>query len=190
MVGIYSGTFDPVHPGHIAFAVEALRACGLAEVVFLPEQTPRNKQNVTDITHRIDLIKKATSGASGLRVVRLESPQFTVKNTLPELQSLFGDTELTLLVGSDVVRTFLHSWEDLGTLLRKVRLAIGIRANDDVQEITAIIEKLAQIYNVAIEHKLIYTADADIASSHIKNGRVDTARLQPIMLDYIRDHRL
>ena len=42
-VGIYSGTFDPVHTGHVAFALEAAQVANLQKVVFLPEETPREK---------------------------------------------------------------------------------------------------------------------------------------------------
>ncbi|HEU5121705.1 MAG TPA: adenylyltransferase/cytidyltransferase family protein, partial [Candidatus Saccharimonadales bacterium] len=65
-IGIYSGTFDPVHYGHIAFAASAIRACNLDEVVFLPEPQPRYKAGVTDIAHRLALLTMATAAQSNL----------------------------------------------------------------------------------------------------------------------------
>src|SRR5258706_15577528 len=101
-IGIYSGTFDPVHPGHVAFALETLQTCKLDEVIFLPEQTPRDKQAVTDLSHRIALLERALADEPNMRVLKLRSPQFTVADTLPEIYAALKDTQLTLLVGSDV----------------------------------------------------------------------------------------
>src|SRR5688500_13565413 len=112
-IGIFPGTFDPVHQGHVAFCLEALRVCKLDEVLLLPERVPREKQNVADFSRRRSLLQDAVSARPALHVMVLNSDQFTVKETLPELQRKLGDAELTLLVGSDVVRTFLYRWEGL-----------------------------------------------------------------------------
>src|SRR5258706_12226030 len=98
-IGIYSGTFDPVHPGHIAFAREALQTCKLDEVIFLPEQTPRGKEAVTDLSHRIALLERALADEPNMRILKLQSPQFTVADTLPEIHNLLGTTRLTRLIG-------------------------------------------------------------------------------------------
>jgi len=188
--GIYSGTFDPIHPGHIAFAEEAMRVCGLDEVIFVPEQKPRGKEYVTDILHRIALIERATEAIAGLQVMRLASEQFTVEQTLPELHKAFGDSNLTLLVGSDIARTFLYRWEGLDTLLADVSLAIGMRSNDSSDEITNIMSQLERDYCNLIDYTLISTQDADIASSQIRNGTADISRLHPGMLAYIQEHQL
>ena len=186
--GIYSGTFDPVHPGHITFATEAMRVCNLDEVVFLPEQRPRGKHNVVDISHRLAMIDRATMAIAGLRALSLQSERFTVQDTLPELQDIFGDAPLTLLLGSDVVRTFPYRWDGLDVLLGSVSLAIGMRANDDPNDILAIMQELEQGYDPPIQYSLVHTPDADIASSQIRNGTADTSRLPPAMLDYIQTH--
>jgi nicotinate-nucleotide adenylyltransferase len=188
--GIYSGTFDPIHPGHVAFAEEAMRVCCLDEVIFIPEQKPRGKDHVTNISHRIALIEYATEAIAGLRVVRLASEQFNVEQTLPELHQAFGDSSLTLLVGSDTVRTFLYRWEGLDTLLTDVSLAIGVRSNDSPDEITTIMSQLEHDYGIPIDYTLIFTQEADMASSQIRNGAADMSRLHPGMRAYIQEHQL
>ena len=188
--GIYSGTFDPIHQGHIAFAEEAMRVCGLDEVIFIPEQKPRGKEHVTDISHRIALIERATAAIAGLRVVRLATEQFNVEHTLPELHQTLGDSNLTLLVGSDIARTFLYRWEGLDTLLADVSLAIGMRSDDNPDEITTIMDQLEHDYGIPVDYTLISTPEADIASSQIRNGTADLSRLHPGMLAYMQEHRL
>jgi nicotinate-nucleotide adenylyltransferase len=188
--GIYSGTFDPVHPGHIAFAEETLRICNLDEVVFIPEKTPRGKNQVTDLVHRIALIERTTAEIVGLSVIQLASEQFTVTQTLPELHKLFNNNHLTLLVGSDVARSFSYGWNDLGILLHDVSIAIGLRESDNPDEITAIMEQLAHDYTASIDYTLISTPEAGIASSLIRNGTIDQSRLHSGALAYIQEHQL
>ena len=190
-IGIYSGTFDPIHQGHMAFAQATIRACELDEVVFLPERRPRNKQNVTDISHRVALIEQATGAIASLRVLSLDSDQFTVKDTLPKLRSAFDNTQLTFLVGSDVVRTFLYRWEGLDVLFDQVSFAVGMRVDDDPDEITAIMTAVGQEYDTTPRYTCIHTPDADLASSQIRDGLADRSWLpDPDMLGYIRDHGL
>lgn len=189
-IGIFSGTFDPVHSGHIAFAKEAMEVCQLDKVVFLPEQTPRFKHSVTDISHRVELLKLATNGIKGLDVIAPTSAQFTVRQTLPELHNMFKGTVLTLLIGSDVVKTFPHRWEDLGILLGDVSLAIGMRARDTFDEVLAVLNKLEANYKIKIDYALIKAPDLDVASSHVRNGIADVSRLQPDIVDYINKHKL
>ncbi len=190
-IGVYSGTFDPIHRGHIAFSQAAIRACGLDEVVLLPERRPRNKHNVTDILHRIALIERATEAITSLRVLDLPSEQFTVKDTLPELRSLLGNTPMVFLVGSDVVRTFAYRWEGLELLFNDVSFAISVRADDDADEIAAIMAQLEKEYRTLIRYTCIHTSDADLASSQLRDGSADMSRLpNPTMLDYIHKHGL
>lgn len=167
-VGIYSGTFDPIHQGHITFALESMRSCQLNSVFILPEPEPRQKQNVTDIDKRTSLIDESIAKIDGLSIIRPSSKQFTIKDTLPQLFDMFKDADITLLVGSDVVKTFPNRWQDLDILLEKVSLAIGMRANDNSDEIEQIITDLQQDLGLVIDYKLIRTPDSHITSSQIR----------------------
>ena len=188
-VGIYAGTFDPVHPGHLAFAAEAKRVCQLDEVIFLPEQTPRAKQGVTDMAHRIALLERAVQDTPGLRVAKLKSPQFTVAETLPEIRSMTGDAQLTLLIGSDIATT-LPYWDDLETLLQNTALAIGMRAGDSAEAVTGTLQDLERTHHIPVNYTLVHTADADMTSSLVRNGSAHQERLHPALLSYIREHGL
>lgn len=188
--GIYSGTFDPIHQGHIAFAQEALRACKLDEVIFLPEHSPRNKDGVTGISHRIALIERATAAIPVLRVIGLTSQQFTVQHTLPELYQTFSNSHLTLLAGSDVVRASLRYWKGIDVLLRKMPLAIGLRSNDSPAEIATILSRLSQDLGIAVDYTIVSAPHADMTASQIRISPAALSRLNPDMVDYIQKHRL
>ena len=77
-VGIFSGTFDPVHAGHIAFALEAMESAGLDKVYFLPESMPRRKSGVTHYAHRLAMLELALKPYNKLSILELPDKQFSV----------------------------------------------------------------------------------------------------------------
>lgn len=166
-IGIYSGSFDPIHQGHLAFANEALKACRLDEVIFLPEETPREKPNVATIETRVDLIKQEISKLPQLSVVRLHTSRFTVSKTLPILQNMFPDSDFTLLVGSDIIDTLRH-WQNLDVLLGTVSLAIGMREGAKRTDVEAVLGQIGNDHNLTISYTLIYTDHGHLTSSSIR----------------------
>lgn len=188
-VGIYSGTFDPIHPGHVAFAVAAMRACGLDKVVFLPDPKPRNKQNVTSLSHRLALIALTIESTPGLESLKLTSERFTVKGTLPKLQSLFPDAHLTLLMGSDVARSLEH-WPNVRMLLYGASLAIGLRQDDDPDAIVASLDRLGRERGVPADYTLVTAEGGSLASSKVRSSADGLSQLPPAALAYINEHSL
>jgi nicotinate-nucleotide adenylyltransferase len=189
-IGIYSGTFDPIHNGHITFAIKARNTCELSEVFFMPEPQPRLKNSVTSLKHRIALIETAIAGIDGLSILEPTSQRFSVNTTLPMLHNAFQAAHLTLLMGSDIVKSLASDWQELTTLLSDVSLAIGLRANDTRDEITAILTKLEQDLDVKIDYKIVDTTDTQVASSKVRQGIAELSHLNPKVTDYIREHNL
>ena len=108
-IGIYAGTFNPVHTGHIAFALQATQAANLDMVYFMPERRPRDKQEVEHFGHRMAMLRRATEPHTQLDLLDLVDVNFSVLRTLPQLQQTFPDSQLVFLVGSDVAPT-IPSW--------------------------------------------------------------------------------
>jgi nicotinate-nucleotide adenylyltransferase len=189
-IGIYSGTFDPIHTGHISFANAALKTARLDQVVFMPEPSPRNKASVTNITHRSALITAAIADSRGLSLLMPSSRRFNVVDTLPQLHRTFKGADLTLLLGSDVVKTFSKGWPELDILLRDVSLVIGIRDGDTRHQMTTILTNLENIFGLKINYCLIQASDAHAASSKIRAKIGSTNHLHPDVDDYIHTHNL
>jgi nicotinate-nucleotide adenylyltransferase len=188
-VGIFPGTFDPVHQGHIAFCLEASRMCQLDEVVLLPEPVPHGKQRVTDMAHRVALLDTAIANYANIRVLTLGSEQFSVKDTLPALQRIFPNAELVMLMGSDVASTLMYRWEDVKQLLEQLALAIGVRHGDMPEGVAHIMQQLEERYNHPVRYTLIPSPHAKLASSRIRSGAVP-ARSDPATAAYIQRHGL
>lgn len=180
-VGIYPGTFDPVHAGHVAFALAARQECNLDKVVFLPEAQPRGKRDVTDISHRVALLRSAVASTPELGMTQLSQPTFTVHGSLPELHALFKDDELTLLVGSDVARS-LMSWPDVDALLENMRIAVGVR--------TGGLEKAAAVQLASSAHAVmfVHTEFAGLASTEVRSGKA--SHVTAAAAEYAQKHAL
>jgi nicotinate-nucleotide adenylyltransferase len=139
-IGIYAGTFNPVHSGHIAFALQALLAAQLDTIYFLPERQPRGKQQVEHFGHRVSMLERALQPHPQLKVMEFVDVNFSVKRTLPQLRQKFAKSQLVFLFGSDIVPG-LAEWPYANQLLKDSELVIGIRSRDNRDDLRGIIEK-------------------------------------------------
>ncbi len=118
-IGIFGGTFDPVHFGHLRLAEEACERLGLAGVIWSPAGVPKHRSTPqTDVKHRLAMVELAIADNDDFRLDKFEAestePSYTV-NLLEHLRAEYEDTPLVLLLGADA---FLglpswHRWEDL-----------------------------------------------------------------------------
>jgi nicotinate (nicotinamide) nucleotide adenylyltransferase len=166
-IGIYSGTFDPVHAGHIAFGLETLKQLELDEIIYLPEARPRYKTNVTGLEHRLAMLELATAQHVGLRPLSVNSPQFTVSDTLPELQQLFPDSHFTFLLGSDVAHSLIQ-WPGINELSGTVHFAIGLRGEDTAESLQPLMRTADDL---DLKYTFIFTQFSNACSSTIRMGK-------------------
>lgn len=183
-IGIFSGTFDPVHRGHIAFALAAARQAKLDKVVLLPERSPRGKFGVGDFTHRVKMLRLAVRPHRKLSVMTLDDPQFTVSRTLPALQARYNPAALVLLLGSDVVRTFGFRWPGLDTLLAQVEFAISLRAGEQEEEMQSFLAGLGK----PVRATVVAGPHAHLSATEVRRGNLQG--LEPLVRDYILQHEL
>jgi nicotinate-nucleotide adenylyltransferase len=138
-VGIYAGTFDPVHSGHISFALQSLAAANLDVIYFVPERRPRDKRHIEHFAHRVAMIKRAIRPHKKFAVLELVESSFSVERTLPRLNEHFSGDELVFLFGSDIVPG-LAKWPNVDKLLTAHELVIGLRNQDNRSKLHSIIE--------------------------------------------------
>lgn len=118
-IGIFGGTFDPIHYGHLRTAFEMLQALDLAEVRFIPSSAPPHRgQTCADARLRLEMVRVATAGQPGFAVddreLQRQGPSYTV-DTLTSLREEHGDTPIGLIIGMDAFLglTSWHRWEDI-----------------------------------------------------------------------------
>lgn len=179
-IGIYSGTFDPVHVGHVAFALQAIQVAGLDVVYFMPERRPRRKGGVTHYGHRVAMLKKVVRPHAKLEVLETVDAQFSVRRTLPYLRQQFGDAELVFLLGSDAV-TYLPKWEHVGQLAKTVGFCIGLREGGDDTESRTVLASL----NVPKERTWLVKSFAPSVSSTKVRQAIQTSQRIHGMLESV-----
>ena len=118
-MGIFGGTFDPIHYGHLRTAFELQQALRLQEIRFLPAGNPPHRQQpLADAQLRLRMVRAATDGHRGFvvddREVRKSGPSYSVE-TLAELRKEFPDRSLCLIVGMDAFLSLpkWHQWQEL-----------------------------------------------------------------------------
>lgn len=138
-VGIFGGTFDPIHVGHLATAVNARSALKLDVVLLVVANEPWQKvggRAVTPAVDRLALVEAAVNGCEGVDACDLEitrgGPSFTI-DTVNELVTAEPDIALALIVGADVVPK-LSGWREVDQLKQKCRLVVVNRPGSRLAE--------------------------------------------------------
>ena len=126
MIGIFGGTFDPIHHGHLRSAQEVLQTLALQEVRFVPAATPPHRAPpVASVADRLQMLRLALDGHPGFildeREIRRPGPSYTVL-TLESLRAEFGSRPLCLLIGLDAFLGFAtwHRWQEIPDLAHLV----------------------------------------------------------------------
>ena len=185
-VGFFSGTFDPVHTGHIAFIQEAIKQCGLSKVLLLPEEVPRGKQNVTPYSDRLAMLRLALTNTPDISIQVLPMPTFSVSATLPLVQAMAPGAQLVFLCGSDVVKTFVYRWEGFGELVATCQIIVGLRNNETATEVEEIMKQVAP----SSTWQAIHAPKHLLASTHIRQGNHTIEDIDPKVADYITYNNL
>jgi len=134
-VGVFGGTFDPPHLGHVATALEIKHLLDLDEVLIVVAGDPWQKTGSTDITPadvRLSLAERAFGGLDGISVsdVEVNRPGASyMVDTLQDL-NLSGERSLHLVVGSDAAAG-LDTWHDPEQLKRLAKLIVVTRAGHE-----------------------------------------------------------
>jgi len=135
-LGVFGGTFDPVHNGHLAAAVNARRALRLDRVLVVPARDPWQKQGrqLAPAHARLAMLEAAFEGVDGVEVSGLEldrpGPTYT-SDTVKELKAQRPDDELFLIVGADAASD-LATWDRPDVIRDLTTIVIVSRA--DIEE--------------------------------------------------------
>lgn len=190
-IGIFSGTFNPVHEGHVSFALTAAKDVDLAKVYFLVEPQPRRKQGVKAYEHRLAMVDLAIAKYPNLGQINLAQERFSIAHTLPLLLRRFKGSKLYFLLGEDVLGHLSH-WPHVATLLKNVTLLIGCRENQ-IKQVRTSVNALQTARNLFFDYQLFTTAYSGHSSSgirrDIKAGKSPTG-LNPAVRRYISQQQL
>jgi nicotinate-nucleotide adenylyltransferase len=127
-VGVFGGTFDPVHVGHLAIANAALESVPLDRVLFVPARRAPLKERgpVADEEDRLRMLELAVAGEPRFSVSRVELDRAGPSYTVDTLEELAGGGDLFLILGSDAMAN-LPRWKDADRIAELATLTVAER---------------------------------------------------------------
>jgi nicotinate-nucleotide adenylyltransferase len=209
-LGVFGGTFDPIHNAHLRCAEEARVMLGLDRVLFIPSASPPHKggRAVASAPHRLEMVRRAVAGNPGFAVspMELERPgrSYTI-DTLRELHRLLPDTRLVLLVGLDAFRE-IGTWKDYESLFALADIAVLARPphrSSNLRALLPIAARASFCYSDdrrRLEHRsgkqvsFLHVTALDISATAIRQTAAQGGTIRylvpPVVERYLSDRRL
>jgi nicotinate-nucleotide adenylyltransferase len=159
-IGLFGGTFDPPHLGHMMLAEEVRVACGLDEVWFIPASTPPHKKrpDMSSIDDRLEMVSVATRSNPFFFVSSIEKDRggrsYTI-DTVKQLKEEHPSVEFFFIIGGDMVES-LSCWVGIDELVRLITF-IGVNRPG---------AKPSVAYNERVQH--VDFAQVDLSSTAIR----------------------
>ncbi len=195
-VGVFGGTFDPVHQGHLVLAEQCREQGRLDQVWFVPAHRPPNKleQSLTRFDQRVEMLALATAGNPAFRIDELEKdrtgPSYTV-DTLALLHQRHPGDDFWLLVGSDTLIDLPH-WHEPRRLVELAGLMVMARPGTPVPSAGDLQAQLGLATPLRLE--VARTPSLDISSRDLRRrvaeGRTIRYFLPRAVEVYIQEKRL
>ena len=137
-IGIYGGTFNPPHVGHMAAAQQAVDLLRLNKLLLIPDRIAPHKslpENSPTPEQRLQMLKIAAEGIPNVEISDLElrrkGPSYTYQ-TVEQLKKQYPQAELLLLMGTDMFLAF-DNWKNWQWLIQNVTLAVLYRGQKGEQ---------------------------------------------------------
>ncbi len=175
-IGLYFGSFNPIHIGHMILANHMVENTDINEIwmVVTPHNPHKNKKTLLDNHHRYEMVFRATTGYDKLKPSNIEfslpQPNYTV-HTLIHLQEKYPLKEFCLIMGEDNLKTF-HKWKNYEVILQNHHIYVYPRITSET------------IDSQFINHPKITVVQApvvEISSTHIRTQIKEGKNIQPLV---------
>jgi len=164
MIGIFGGTFDPVHYGHIKPALDVKRALSLTELRFIPCSIPAHRDEpVATAAQRLSMLRAALSEYEGCVIDERELERSGVSYMVDTLQSLrneFPDEALCLIIGMDAFYG-LHKWSRWQTIFELAGCVVTYRPGCELD-----FDMLAEELKILLQSRQVKTVQEFVDSTN------------------------
>ncbi len=189
-IGIYGGTFDPIHIGHLIIAQQTKEILRLDKIVFLPNGNPPHKNNIhTDEYHRLNMIKLAIEDNKDFIVSEIEINKKDYVYTYDSIRNLkyIYPESIYFIIGQDSLVS-LKTWYKYNELISICKFAVMPRKFDNIQEdnIKYIKNYINNNFKENLENFAIIDFPLlDISSTTVRNNIKDKKSLKYLLPDKV-----
>ena len=196
-IGVFGGSFDPVHIGHLIIAQDALEQLELDRVIFVPTAVSPHKQHrePTEGRHRFEMLELATTNNFRFEVSDLELSRGGVSYTIDTLEQLQADhpgANLFFIVGLDSLKE-MHRWHRYEDVLACCTLVPLGRGGEDPSAVAELCQ-LPDLWKNRILDRLIRIHEIEVSASEIRMRIAEGLSIQtlvpPEVEMYIAEHNL
>ena len=187
-IGLYFGTFNPIHIGHLIIANHIVNNSPLDEVWFVvsPHNPHKKKASLLEDYHRLNLVKEAIEGNDNFRAsdieFKLPQPSYTA-TTLAYLQEKYPNKEFTLIMGEDNLRS-LHKWKNVESIVDNHKIIVYPR-NKTIQENVLLAPQIKSAQIALLKDVPFMDISASFIRESIKEGKSVRYLLPHPVLKYI-----
>lgn len=188
-IGLFFGSFNPIHLGHTQLAQTIYEQVGLDEIWFVvsPHNPLKDASILITEQQRLHMVELAIADMPHIKACDIEfsmpKPSYTI-NTLQSLQSKFPDTRFYLIIGTDNLNNFTK-WKDYQTILADYPIITYPRQGDDIKKIR---QQYPQVRFV--DAPFLPISSTDIRDSISQHTETAQQWLSPMVLNYIKDNNL
>ncbi|WP_344786974.1 nicotinate (nicotinamide) nucleotide adenylyltransferase [Postechiella marina] len=182
-IGLYFGSFNPIHIGHLVIANYMAEHSDLDQIWFVvtPHNPFKKKSSLLDNHQRLELVYLATKEYSKLKPSDIEfnlpQPNYTV-NTLAYLQEKYPNKEFSLIMGEDNLKGF-HKWKNYEVILENHHIYVYPRISG------------GHIETQFDEHKKIHKVNApimELSSTYIRNSIKQGINIKPMLPEHVWEY--
>ena len=190
--GIFGGSFNPIHYGHLMICEYIKEEMGLDKVIFIPTGNPPHKDLGVSAEDRYEMVKLAISPNPDFEISDIETTRvklsYTV-DTIRELKEIYKEEKLYFLIGLDSLFQ-LKTWKKIGDLSKEIEFVVALRPGYiDKEEINNEIDFLRENFGTRIN--LIKTPLYEISSTDLRDRIHEGKSLRYLIpkkvLDYIEE---
>lgn len=190
--GIFGGSFNPIHYGHLMICEYIKEEMGLDKVIFIPTGNPPHKELELSAEDRYEMVRLAISPNPDFEISDIETTRvkksYTV-DTIRELKKIYKEEKLYFLIGLDSLFQ-LKTWMKIGDLSQEIEFVVALRPGYlDKEEINKEIDFLRENFGTKIN--LIKTPLYEISSTdlrdRIREGKSLRYLIPKKVLDYIEE---
>lgn len=172
-IGLFGGTFNPIHNGHLWIANKAMETYKLNKVIFIPSGISYMKTGVLDVNHRVNMVNLAISDYPNFYLSTIESSK--EKNsysyeTISEYKDKNSNDEIFFIIGYDSLENMIK-WKNPDIIFEESTILVALRGDADEDKAKILIASYVEKFDAKI--LLIKCDKIDVSSTQIRQNIKD-----------------